>query len=181
MKIGVISDTHKNIEYLRGAIRTLLDENVDVFIHLGDDFEDTEVFGEFGIDSVIKVPGVYDLEYSDRRSPHRIVEDFLEWRVMVSHTPVTHSNDFPDDLKPEDLCAQKEIDVLLHGHTHIPSITRREGILYFNPGHLKQQDKKGYPPSFGILEFTQEKVFARIIDFTTRKDLYSEEIRRRET
>lgn len=176
--VGVVSDTHGNLDYLREAIRALLYENVDTVIHLGDDWEDTEVFDEFDIDSVIRVPGVYDPEYADRKIPHRLIKDFSGWRVLISHTPTSHSNDFPDDLKPEFLCNQKKIEILLHGHTHIPAITRKEGILYFNPGHLKSQDKKGYPPSFGILKFTQDKVIARILDFTTKKNLYFEELKR---
>lgn len=176
MKVGVVSDSHKNLDYLREAIRILVDEKVDSIIHLGDDYEDTEVFDEFDVVSVIKVPGVYDLEYAERKIPHRLMRDFLGWRVMISHTPVSHSNDFPDDPKPEDLCAQKKIDVLLHGHTHIPYIAKKEGILHFNPGHLKHTDKKGYPASFGILKLTPERVVARILEFAGKKQIFCEDL-----
>jgi putative phosphoesterase len=178
MKVGVVSDTHGNLDGLRQAIRALMSEDVRLFIHLGDDYEDTEVFDEFPIDSVMKVPGVYDPEYSDRMIPHRSTEDISGWRVMVSHTPVSHSNDFPEDLKPEELCARREIDVLLYGHTHTPDISEREGILHFNPGHLKPEDKKGYPPSFGILEFTPEQVDARILGLTEKQEILRTRLQR---
>jgi len=178
MKVGVVSDTHKNLDYLREATRMLLNEKVNLIIHLGDDYEDAEVFDEFDVRSVIKVPGVYDPEYMDRKIAHRSVEDFLGWRVLASHTPVSHSNDFPDDPRPEDLCAQKKVDILLHGHTHIPLIARKEHILHFNPGHLKENDKKGYPASFGILELTSEKVIARIFEFPGGKQLFCEDFQK---
>jgi putative phosphoesterase len=156
-----------------------MSEDVCLIIHLGDDYEDTEVFGEFDIDSVIRVPGVYDAEYSDRTIPHRSIEDISGWRVMVSHTPVSHSNDFPEDLKPEEVCARREIDVLLHGHTHTPDVSVREGILHFNPGHLKPEDKKGHPPSFGVLEFTPERVEAKILGLTGREEIISTRMQKR--
>ncbi len=181
MKMGVVSDTHSNLDYLRKAIRSLLNQNVDTFVHLGDDYEDAESFDEFSIGTVMKVPGVYDPEYSDRKIPNRLIRDFLGWRVMMSHTPVSHLNDIPDDLKPEDLSARKEIDILLHGHTHIPGITKEKGILRINPGHLKREDNKGYFASFGILEFTEQKVVAKIFDFMTKKQIHSQELNRNDT
>ena len=173
-----MSDTHKNLHNLRRAVRALMHEEVSLIIHLGDDYEDTEVLDEFNIGSVIKVPGVYDPEYADRKIPHRSIETLSGWRVMVSHTPVSHSNDFPEDLTPEDVCARKEIDVLLYGHTHSPDVSERDGILHFNPGHLKPEDKKGHPPTFGILELTSDLVDARIFDLERQEEILHGQLER---
>lgn len=180
MRIGVVSDTHKNLDYLRDTVRALLDMHADLIVHLGDDYEDTEVLDEFDVVQTIRVPGVYDPEYEDRNIPHRLLENILGWKVLVSHTPGVHSNDAPGDLDPEELCARKEVDILLHGHTHVPSIAQKEGVLHFNPGHLRLQDKKGYTPSFGIIELTPHKVHARIVDFATGEDLYCETIQKQD-
>jgi putative phosphoesterase len=178
MKVGVLSDTHGNVENLRLAIRHLLTRKTDLFVHLGDDFEDAETFDEFDIDSVIKVPGVYDPEYSDQSVPHRLLENLAGFRVMFSHTPASHPNDFPDDLRPEDSLARGEIDILLHGHTHVPRISVVDRILHLNPGHLREDDKKGHPPTFGILEIIDEEVSARILDLASQEVIASTEFKK---
>ena len=61
----------------------------------------------------------------------------------MSHTDVSHANDRRDDPKPEDLIAAGRVDVLLSGHSHKPLICKEDGLLRVNPGHLKDEDKKG--------------------------------------
>jgi putative phosphoesterase len=167
MKLGVLSDTHQNLEDLRLAIDHLLGKEVDCFVHLGDDYQDAETFDEFDIRPVIKVPGVYDPEYPDRTTPHRLLQNLGGFRVMFSHTPESHSHDFPEDLRPEDCVANGEIDILLHGHTHVPSIEITNSILRFNPGHLRKRDKKGHPPTFGLLEIEKGEARAQLLDFAS--------------
>ena len=59
-------------------------------------------------------------------------------RIYATHGHVFH----PDYLPP--LCPG---DILLYGHTHIPSWEKRDGILCLNPGSLsipKQNTPHGY-------------------------------------
>ena len=77
----------------------------------------------------------------------------------------------PKDLKPEKVIAKREVDLAFIGHTHIPKIEDREGVLILNPGHLKKEDKKGYSPSFGLVDF-DEKI-AKIFDLE-RKTIIEE-------
>ncbi len=177
MRLGLLSDTHQNIEDLRLAIDRLLSEDVECLVHLGDDFQDAETFDEFEIDSVIKVPGVYDPEYSDRTIPHRLIENLGGYRVMFSHTMESHPNDFPEDLKPEECAAGGEIDILLYGHTHVPSIDVRKSILHVNPGHLKKSDKKGHPPTYGLLEIVTGEARVILFDFASKAILATTKFR----
>ncbi len=50
--------------------------------------------------------------------------------------------------------APEDIDVLLHGHTHVPRDERQEGVLFLNPGCVTRPDK-GAPPSIATLEITR--------------------------
>src|SRR3954451_12698351 len=45
----------------------------------------------------------------------------------------------------------QEIDVLLHGHTHVPRNERREGVLFLNPGCVTRPNR-GAPASVAWLE-----------------------------
>jgi len=75
---------------------------------------------------------------------------------LITHTECCHENDLPDDIKPEELVSKKAVDVVLYGHTHIPRIEQRQSALYINPGHLKTEDKKGYPPTIAVVDFKDQ-------------------------
>ena len=47
----------------------------------------------------------------------------------------------------------ENVDVLLHGHTHVPRDERQNGVLFLNPGCVTRPDK-GAPPSIATLEIT---------------------------
>jgi len=156
MRVGVVSDSHGEIENLRKAARWLIDnQNVEVIIHLGDNYDDTSVLENLGV-RIVKVPGVFSSYYQDREIPNRIVETFNDRRVLITHTECCHENDLPEDIKPEEIVNKKAVDVVFSGHTHIPRIKKRQCILYINPGHLKTEDKKGYPPSVAVVDFTDQ-------------------------
>ena len=53
----------------------------------------------------------------------------------------------PPDRAPE------KIDVLLHGHTHVPRNERCEGVLFLNPGCVTRPNR-GAPSSVAFLEIT---------------------------
>ncbi len=163
MRIGVFSDSHGDIRNLERGARYLLDSyQVEMFIHLGDDYSDALSLEKFGL-RVLRVPGVFSGYYQDPHIPNRIVEILSGYRVLLSHTLSSHRNDLPQDLKPEDLIKNKEVDIVLFGHTHVPFLEEREGILYLNPGHVKEGMDKGYPPTFAFLRLEKE-VQARVID-----------------
>ncbi|MBE0432090.1 YfcE family phosphodiesterase [candidate division WOR-3 bacterium] len=159
MKIGVISDTHKHIANLSSAVLYLKEAGVDKLIHLGDDYGDMDEIGEH---DAIRVPGVFCDAYQDKKIRNRLIENFAGWRFLLTHTLSAHANDLPGDAKPEALIEARQIHVVLYGHTHVPEIKQERGIVFFNPGHLKNEDKRGFPPCFGCIELTIDKMLARI-------------------
>ena len=57
----------------------------------------------------------------------------------------------PPDRPPDD------VDILLHGHTHVPRHERRGSVLFLNPGCVTRANQ-GAPPSVAWLEIAQGKV-----------------------
>ena len=51
--------------------------------------------------------------------------------------------------------APENIDVLLHGHTHVPRNERREGVLFLNPGCVTRPNR-GAPASVAVLEISAD-------------------------
>src|ERR1044071_395804 len=57
----------------------------------------------------------------------------------------------PPDRPPDD------VDILLHGHTHVPRNERRGRVLFLNPGCVTRPNR-GAPPSVAWLEFLDGKI-----------------------
>ncbi len=160
MRVGLLSDSHGELENLRRAAKALANQ-VDLIVHLGDDWDDCRVLEELDL-KFIRVPGVFSSYYQDPQITNRRIEEFNGWKALLTHTPSIHTNDLPQDVDPEDVVAMGKAAVVLYGHTHIPKIEEIEGALWVNPGHLKSEDKKGCPASYAILDFGLEEVLAKI-------------------
>jgi putative phosphoesterase len=150
MKIGVMSDSHGNIKYVRQAAEYMMEAEVDYIIHLGGDYYDARILDNLPV-NVIKVPGVYEAIYQDDSVPNRLVEDIAGFRVLITHTKDSHRNDLPRDEKPEEYIANRKVDIVLFGYSHSFCAKLEGGILMVNPGHLKAEDKRG-EATFAILD-----------------------------
>jgi uncharacterized protein len=57
----------------------------------------------------------------------------------------------PPETPPDD------VDVVLHGHTHVPRNEKRGGVLFFNPGCVTRPNR-GSPRSVAWLEIQNGKI-----------------------
>jgi putative phosphoesterase len=58
--------------------------------------------------------------------------------------------------------APQDVDVVLHGHTHVPRNERRGGVLFLNPGCVTRPNQ-GAPASVAWLEIAEAKVNWRLV------------------
>jgi len=173
MKIGVVSDSHGYVDNLRRAVKAMTEAGVEVIVHLGDDYDDVKVLSDQKRTSIIQVPGVFSTYYQEPGMPNRLIEEWEGVRVLVTHTPETHKHDLPNDLKPEEVVARGEVRMVLSGHSHIPAVKDEGGVIWMNPGHLKDDDKKGYPPTYALLEVSGNTVRVRVIDLFAGHELFT--------
>ncbi len=174
MKIGVISDSHGELDNVREAGAFLAgDLKADLIVHLGDDEDDADVLSD-GDPEVIAIPGVFSERYRDPTITNRIRTEFGPWRVLITHTLEPHKNDLPGDPDPEALIRNREVDLVLHGHTHIPLVSERGGVVIVNPGHLRARDKKGHDASLACLEVRGRDLEVTIYSLTGKSVLRSE-------
>ena len=61
--------------------------------------------------------------------------------------------------------------IILYGHSHEPKIEEKGRVFYINPGHLKDSDKKGFPPSFAVLDVVREEIQVKIIGLKDKKQI----------
>jgi uncharacterized protein len=135
LRVFVLADTHN---HLPENLEALADE-VDEIWHLGDVCAPNLLVRLKSLGpSVTLVRGNCDTNF--------------EWPLMVDlerngvRFRLVH---IPPERSPE------HIDVLLHGHTHVPRHERQNGVLFLNPGCVTRPDK-GAPPSIATLEVTRQ-------------------------
>jgi uncharacterized protein len=141
-RVFVLADTHNRLPEKVKEIATDADE----IWHLGDVCAETILYDLRAIgprltvvrgncDSNLEWPLVVDL-----------VRGGLKFRLQ--HVPPDH---LPDD-----------VNVVLHGHTHVPRNERRGGVLFLNPGCVTRANQ-GAPPSVAWLEIADKKFNWRLV------------------
>jgi len=154
MKIGLISDSHGNIQYVKNAGQYLKDTaKVDLIAHLGDEDDDADVLKGLGIE-ILKISGIFSASYQDPAISSRTIKEIDGIKVMFTHSPELSANDL------------RHIRAVFYGHTHIPKIENKNGVLWVNPGHLCEAGKRDNPASFAVAVIESGKISANIIKYS---------------
>ncbi len=164
MKIGIISDTHGNSKYLVEVVQFLKENyNVNKIYHLGDNYKDEEFLKKLDIEYII-VPGLYDPEYEIENIPNIIIDKIEGFYILLAHS-----------IDEVDLNKRKysKCKIICHGHTHNWQVELIDGVLYINPGHLKEKIHKGRIASFALLCI--DSFFIKVRIFDIKKNLLKEE------
>jgi putative phosphoesterase len=150
-RIGVISDTHGNLDMMRSAAYALRDAHETTrIIHLGDYYRDGALLRGDGF-QVWLVPGTMCPAYG---GDERILREEIEGVSLVcAHTP--------DDLAAA--LATGGAALAMHGHTHAPYVELRGGTLWLNPGHLKSRLDRGHAPSYAVVDIEPGLIKATIL------------------
>ena len=117
--IGVISDTHGLV---RPEAVTALD-GVEMILHAGD-IGSEQVLAELReIAPVVAVRGNNDKGDWATSLPDWEVVEFGDISIYMLH-----------DLKEIDISPAGQFQVVVSGHSHIPIVEEKRGVLYVNPG-----------------------------------------------
>ncbi|MGH4118363.1 metallophosphoesterase [Clostridium sp.] len=156
MRIGVISDTHRNassIELLGEKIKA-----VDVLIHLGDNVDDISILKRYYKGRIINVRGNCDF---CTKTPYDLVEDIGGKKIFLTHGHKYSVKENLCNLRYKAL--ETGSSIVLYGHTHIAKIDFEEGIWYINPGSVSEpRDGAG---SFAIINIDGEVINPTLIRF----------------
>jgi putative phosphoesterase len=117
--VGLISDTHGLLR--PEALRAL--EGVELVIHAGD-VGRPEVLEQLKLlGTVHAVRGNVDRERWARSLPETLTLEVAGARIHVLH-----------DLESLSEPADRPYSVVVSGHSHVPRVESRGGVLYVNPG-----------------------------------------------
>lgn len=160
MKVGVISDTHGDVMAIRQVASFI--GTVDLWLHAGDYSQDGEKLAAISGQKVIAVKGNCDGTASAN------IDEFVD--LAGRKIWLTHGHRYRAKQGIGELSwwgRQYEVDVVIYGHTHVPTIIWDGGLLLFNPGSAACSNWNDNP-TCGILEFdSAEKISPRIVEFTT--------------
>ena len=131
MRIAVLADTHDRLPvHVREAIAV-----ADEIWHLGD------VCEEAILDSIVKLGRPVRVVRGNCDScldwPHALEFELEGFRIFLTHIP-------PRTAPPG-------IDLLFHGHTHVPRYERVGRALFLNPGCISRPNR-GAPASYAWLD-----------------------------
>lgn len=152
----VMSDTHGDLTKAKEAIWQY--SQISAVIHLGDYYKDALILkNQFPDLEFYTVPGNCDFLSG---VSNEMVLDVEGKKIFLTHG---HYYGVKNGTGRLELKAQKEgYDAVLFGHTHTP-LNKVSSVLLLNPGSL------GYPkglsgPTYALLEVSQKRIEARIID-----------------
>ncbi len=129
MRIIVMSDSHRRVQYLYDIIEKHMNE-ADMFIFLGDmdsDFDKALLL--YPTIKYLRVVGNNDFS-----SPHPISDETVlnNKRIYLCHGHKHHVKFGYDEIIG--YCKNIKADICLFGHTHIQYSDYRDGLYILNPG-----------------------------------------------
>lgn len=140
MLVGIMSDTHDNIEQTKKAVSKFNREGVEQVLHAGD------FISPFMIDTLKELTapltGVFGNNDGDRALLKRksgmhpsmkIEGTFARIDVGGMRIGLLHGND-RELLETLTTCGS--LDLLVYGHTHNPEIRKEGALLIVNPGEV---------------------------------------------
>ena len=150
MLIAVMSDSHDHVENVRNIARVAAHSGCCALIHLGD------ITGPAAVGGLNDFPGSIQGIFGNcdhRREDLRMAFQAVGGRIdpgpleltlgdrllLIMHEPVAIAS----------LAAKGNCDVIMHGHTHSPLISREKGALILNPGECGGWSAS---PTFAILD-----------------------------
>jgi putative phosphoesterase len=135
MKIGLISDTHDNIQNTQNAIMSFYNKNVELVIHAGDIVspETVEVFDGMRLIGVLgnNDSEVHELTSAFDKIGGQLKGEFCEMEQDKLRFAVYHGT---DSRRKESLIECGEYDVVICGHTHRAQNKKVGKTLIINPG-----------------------------------------------
>ncbi len=146
MRLLVISDSHSRKERLDAVLKA--EPTADAVFHLGDGAGDMKFLQDTDLRTFFLVRGNCDsMFHTDLQDAYNVT--FEGVKIFATHG---HLYNVKFGLEKLGLAAQmQEIDLVLFGHTHVPTNVYDNGIRFFNPGSLADG-------SYGCVDITPKGI-----------------------
>ena len=138
MKIGIISDTHDNIENILKAVKEFNSRHVDIVIHAGDFISPIAVESFAGI-KLVGILGNNDTDIHGLISAFNKINGELKGEIFEAvydgiKLVIYHGT---SSTKKEFLIKSGKYDMVICGHTHRKASNKIGRTIVVNPGSAK--------------------------------------------
>lgn len=130
MRIGLISDTHDNIDKINKAVRLFNKHKVQFVLHAGDYIAAFSVFKLKGLKA--RWQGVFGNNDGEKAGLLRASAGLIHQgplRIKLGERRITLVHDIKS-INP----AKERADLIVFGHTHKPQIIHKHNKIMINPG-----------------------------------------------
>ncbi len=160
MKILVFSDSHGKYERMADVFSR---DKYDVVLFLGDGISDFDRLQKENMTSTRMIAVKGNCDFFDGTPEERIF-DLDGFKVLMLHGHTKNVKHGTSVL--EYYAREKQVDLVLYGHTHSRDIRRIDGekpFYIFNPGSIG--GTRYLNPSFGYIETVNGQIVLNITDY----------------
>lgn len=155
MKIGIISDTHNDIEMVTKAIEVFKERKVDLIVHAGD-LTSPKIIELFNGMPCRFVLGNCDLDADSIKMKAEslgfgCVGNSCDFMADNKHILLFHGNDIPAF---RDALSSGKYDYIIKGHTHHFENYTANNTRIINPGSIYREEER----TISILDTETDKV-----------------------
>ena len=150
MKIGIMSDSHGNVQAMETAVK--MAGKVTLWLHAGDCREDAEYLKILSQTRVVYVNG--NCDWPEAGGKDEAIVEAEGHRVFLTHGHIYGVRQDTSLLAAA--AAANQADIAVYGHTHIAELT--PGSLYvLNPGSVSRPRDEARA-SFMVMELVADQV-----------------------
>lgn len=145
MRILIVSDSHGRNKFLSQVLDKV--GIIDMFLHLGD-LEGSEDFIETFVKCRIEMVSGNNDYFTE--IPKEKLLKIGKYTIFMTHGH--RYSVYFDTKKLKEAAKSRNADIVMYGHTHMPSIDYSGDVIAVNPGSITQPRQPGRKPSFIIME-----------------------------
>lgn len=151
MKILIVSDSHGRNDNIEKVLEKI--QSIDLFIHLGDMEGNSDY-----IEAILPCEGIFiagNNDYFSDMKRERIIT-IGNYKVLLTHGHQYGVNSGTSRLK--EIAALQDINIVLYGHTHVPSVDMTDSVWLVNPGSVSLPRQADNKASYCIMEIDRKGV-----------------------
>ncbi len=156
MKILAVSDSHNGYTFGGFLDKT---KNADIVVHLGDGDRDK---ADLAAVLMHNIPFYALRGNCDFSGLPEVIFQAGEFNVLALHGDRFFVKSDLSYLRR--YAENKNADIVLYGHSHIPSIDWLDGRLFVNPGSLCRP-RDGYKPTYCVIDIEGDKIYPELKEY----------------
>lgn len=154
MRILVVSDTHRYLNNFSYVLTCVIPAGITHVIHCGDHISDAQKIQEaFPQIKLFSVPG--NCDYTSNIALKDQLVEISGVKIYFTHGDRHHVKHGYSELLID--AKAYDADIAICGHSHVPHLEKKDGVILLNPGSISEPRDSIYP-SYAIVEIDRKEI-----------------------